>query len=236
VYAEAGTAQGSGALVGVTNFTTGVAFQAVAHPPAIAAGYFQGNVSVFGSLGVTGGKFAIVKSTDGEYHGMYAVESPECWFEDVGTGTVTVGKADIKFDPTFAAHVHSDDYHVFITEMGENNALHVASKSATGFSVQPDAGTVAAKGRTAAQVNTTFSYRVMARRSDIAGERFPKWEVPPHTDGMATPLPLSIHAPQKQHANPPAGSPPPAAPAAQPRPSTTGSAQAPVQPAPPSRP
>jgi hypothetical protein len=176
---EAGSDQGSGGVVGVARVAGTVGFQALALSPATTAGFFSGSVSVIGSLGVTGGKFAVVKGKDGQYRGMYAVESPECWFEDAGTGTIANGKADVKFDADFAQFVKTDDYHVFITEHGQNNGLHIASRSAAGFSVAPDGDTLRAKGKAAADVNGTFSYRVMAKRADIKGERLPVWQMPP---------------------------------------------------------
>jgi hypothetical protein len=236
VYAECGTDQGAGALVGVTNVSTGVAFQARANSPAIAAGFFVGNVSVFGALGVSGGKFAVVKGADGTYRGMYAVESPECWFEDVGMGKMVNGKAFITLDPLFAQHVHADTgYHVFITENDENNALHVTAKTVTGFTVQADDATLKAKGKSALQVNGTFSWRVMAKRNDIPGERMPVWEMPALTPidppKLPAPVPLvrkgSISSPQS--APPPRSAPSPVDVAPQ------GATQSPVQPAPPSR-
>jgi hypothetical protein len=81
-------------------------------------------------------------------------------------------------DPLFAHHVHTDDYHVFITEHGENNALHVASRTTTGFAIEADAATLKAKGKAATVVGGTFSWRVVAKRNDIKGERLPVWEMP----------------------------------------------------------
>jgi len=72
------------------------------------------------------------------------------------------GQAEIKLDPEFVAVVNSNDYHVFITEYEDNNALYVTKRTSTGFGVR-------AKASTASSV---FSYRVVARRKDIAGPRF----------------------------------------------------------------
>jgi hypothetical protein len=175
---EAGGDQGSGGVVGVARSAGTVGFQALALSPATTAGFFSGSVSVLGSLGVTGGKFAVVQGSDGQYRGMYAVESPECWFEDFGTGTLAGGKAEITLEPPFAQHVHTDSYHVFLTEHDQNNSLHVTGRTAQGFSVQADDATLKAKGKAAASVAGTFSYRVVAKRNDIAGDRLPVWAMP----------------------------------------------------------
>src|SRR5262249_32751766 len=159
--------QGAGALVGVTNFSTGVAFQARANAPAIAAGFFVGNVSVFGSLGVTGGKFAVVKGADGKYRAMHAVEAPEAWFEDVGKARLINGSATVSLDPQFAQHIDTDSYHVFLTPYDRSSrGLAVTAQNAGGFVVQELNGGTS---------SGTFSWRVMAKRVDLKDERLPVW-------------------------------------------------------------
>jgi hypothetical protein len=170
VYGEAGSDQGSGALVGVTRANTGVAFQAVALAPATFAGYFQGNVSVFGSLGVTGGKFAVVKSADGTYRAMHAVEAPDAWFEDMGTAQLVNGAATVTLDPLFAEHVRTEAYHVFLTAEADSNGLYVAERTGRGFTVKEQRG---------GSTSMTFSWRLVAKRADVKGERLPVWELPP---------------------------------------------------------
>jgi hypothetical protein len=118
---------------------------------------------------------------------MYAVESPECWFEDFGTGTLANGVATVKLDPLFAQHIHTDDYHVFLTELNENNALHVTNRAGTSFQVQADATTAKAKGKALASIAGTFSWRVVAKRNDIKGERMPVWEMPQQANVSAKP-------------------------------------------------
>jgi hypothetical protein len=222
VYAECGTDQGAGALVGVTNFSTGVAFQARANAPAVAAGFFVGNVSVFGSLGVTGGKFAIIKSSDGKYRAMHAVEAPEAWFEDVGKAKLVNGSATVTLDPLFAQHIHTDDYHVFLTEYGESNGLYVTAQDTGGFVVQE---------RNRGTSSVTFGWKVQAKRADLKDERMPVWEVPPGADLPASapvhagPQPAPPFRPPQTPASPQGSTP------------TPGASVSPgVQPAPPPRP
>jgi hypothetical protein len=209
--------------VGVTNVSTGVAFQARANAPAIAAGFFVGNVSVFGSLGVTGGKYAVVKGADGKYRAMHAVEAPEAWFEDVGKAKLVNGSATVTLDPLFVQHVRTDDYHVFLTTYGASQGLDVVAQNAGGFVVQE---------RNRGTSSVTFSWKVQAKRADLKDERLPVWEVPPGADLPAKP-PASA-APQPA---------PPARPATAmtPAPTATGTpgksaASATVQPVPPARP
>jgi hypothetical protein len=191
VYGIAGSHQGAGGVVGVATVAGTIGFAGAAFAPATDAGYFTGNVSVFGNFAVSGSKFAVVKGGDGKYRGMYAVESPECWFEDFGTGTLTGGKADVKLDPLFAQHVHTDSYHVFLTEHDQNSSLHVTGRTTAGFAVQADEGAVKAKGKQLAAVSGTFSYRVVAKRNDIKGERLPVWEMPTPAFTKPEPPPLT---------------------------------------------
>ena len=86
--------------------------------------------------------------------------------------------ATVKLDPLFAQHVHTDDYHVFLTEHDENHHLHVDGADGAGFTVQADAAAAKAKGKNGGDVSGTFSWRVVAKRNDIKGERLPVWEMP----------------------------------------------------------
>jgi hypothetical protein len=223
VCAECGTTQGAGALVGVTKYPTGVAFQAVCQNGATNAGYFVGNVSVQGALGVTGAKYAVVKGSDGQYRGMYAMEAPEPWFEDVGQAKLTTGRVDVKLDPLFAQYVQTDDYHVFITEHDENNSLHVTNRTTNGFTVRADDATLKAKGKDVTSVNGTFSWRVVAKRGDIAGERLPVWQMP-----SAGTYPAPPETPQRDRVTPSAPKGAPAAPVPLAAPPPRAATQAPA--------
>jgi hypothetical protein len=192
VVGASGSSSGSAGLLGVATGPNAIGFGTIAQGGATFAGYFNGTTVVNGAFAVTGSKSAAVKDANGEYRLMYSVESPEAWFEDFGTGTLANGKADVKLDPQFAQHIHTDGYHVFITEHGENNALHVASRTTTGFAVQADDATLKAKGKSAASVNGTFSYRVVAKRNDITGERLAKFTMPPPLIAPEMPAPAIV--------------------------------------------
>ncbi len=150
---------------------------------AIAPGdlYVQGNSTVVGT------KSAAVPHPDGTHRLLYCVESPEAWFEDFGEGRLSGGKGAVTLDADFAAVVDTRKLHVFLTEHDENNAVHVTKRTARGFTVQADGATMKAKGKTAEAINGTFSYRVVARRKDVAAPRLAKFTVPQEVKA-ATPL------------------------------------------------
>jgi hypothetical protein len=87
---------------------------------------------------------------------LYAVESPQNWFEDFGTGELGSGKATVTLDPTFAQTVNlASDYHVFLTPVGDCRGLYVSQKTATGFEVHELGGGLS---------NVAFDYRIVALR------------------------------------------------------------------------
>jgi hypothetical protein len=95
------------------------------------------------------------------------VESPESWFEDFGEAKLVKGKTTVTLDADFAAVAKMDSYHVFVSPYGESNGLCVTRRNRKGFEVREQGG-----GRS----NVTFSYRIVARRKDVAAERLPKYE------------------------------------------------------------
>jgi hypothetical protein len=147
---------GGGAVVGATNGVAGA-----------YAGLFYGPVVVSGDFTVFGAKSAAVPHPDGSRRRLYCVESPESWFEDFGKSRLDCGEAVVPIDPDFAAVTDMDDYHVFVTP-NEDHELRVSSQTPTQFTVR--AKDPKAAGR--------FSWRVVAKRKDIAGDRFSKVTVP----------------------------------------------------------
>ncbi|RST17664.1 hypothetical protein E2C00_17895 [Streptomyces sp. WAC05374] len=126
------------------------------------AARFDGPVVINGSLQVNGAKAAAVACSGGSHRLLYAVESPESWFEDFGFGRLVNGRASVTLDETFASVIGDDSYHVFITEYERNNALYVTGRTTTGFEVRSDSAEAAGE----------FSYRVTARRKDVRTSRF----------------------------------------------------------------
>jgi hypothetical protein len=178
------TAAGAAGIVGATNGVAGT-----------AAGAFFGDVFVRGTLTVAGGaKSAAVPHPDGTHRRLYCMESPESWFEDFGQAHLECGRADVALDPDFAALVDLSDYHVFLTEKGTHQHVIVKSQTPTGFTVEADAEIAALKGRALAELNGTFSWRVVARRKDIDGERLATVVIPiapalPEAPPPAPPMP-----------------------------------------------
>jgi hypothetical protein len=142
------------------------------------AGLFFGDARVTRDLFVTGNLFvsgpiksAVVPHPDGSHRALQAVESPESWFEDFGRAELVDGRARVELDPDFAAVANTEaDYHVFLTPEGDSNGLYVASREAASFEVreQQQGG-----------ATLTFSYRIVARRKDVAAERLPQVAAPP---------------------------------------------------------
>jgi hypothetical protein len=132
------------------------------------AGFFAGTVVVNGDLSVSGAKSAVLSFPDGSRRQLYCLESPESWFEDFGFGRLTDGRAYIQLDHDFATTVDTEDYHVFITEYDDNNGLFVTNRTNMGFEV---------RAKTTAS-GAAFSYRVVARRKDIAPARFAELTLP----------------------------------------------------------
>jgi hypothetical protein len=161
---------GGAAVVGATNGVAGA-----------YAGAFYGPVAVNGAFTVFGGpKSAAVPHPDGSHRRLYCMESPESWFEDFGKGQLQGGQADVTIDPNFAAVADMEDYHVFLTEYGRHNDVCVMEQTPCGFRVK--AKDDASSG--------AFSWRVVAKRKDIVGERLATVTLPaePHL-----PTPAGMH-------------------------------------------
>jgi len=160
------------------------------------SGRFEGGQGVLinGHLVVQGGldvyglgnwKGAVVPHPDGSARRLCAVESPESWFEDFGSGTLVGGRATVALDPEFAPLVATDTYRVFLTPEGDCKGLYVSSKTPTGFEVRELQGGTS---------GVTFSYRILARRKDLVGLRLekvapPPAALPPISPPVAPPLP-----------------------------------------------
>lgn len=145
--------------------------------PGGRAGEFNGDVQVNGNLVVSGSKSAVVRHPDGSSRMLFAVEAPESWFEDFGRAELTQGRAEVVLDPEFVAVAQTGgDYHVFVTPEGECNGLYVTNRTSSSFEVvELQAGTS----------DTSFSFRVIARRGDLDPGRLPVAESAPATTDEA---------------------------------------------------
>jgi hypothetical protein len=133
------------------------------------AGYFWGPVGVKGNFTVWGKKSAAVPFPDGSHRLMYAVESPESWFEDFGRARLVRGVARVRIDRGFAAVISGNDYSVFITLEGDCCGVYVSRRSKDTFEVRELQG-----GRSSVR----FAYRIVARRKDVKPDRFERVKLP----------------------------------------------------------
>ncbi len=123
------------------------------------------NLAVFasGNFGASGTKSAVVALPDDRVVSLYAMESPENWFEDFGSGKLNDGVATIEIEATFAQTVNTGaEYHVFLTPKGDCKGLYVTNESATGFEVRELSG---------GQSSVTFDYRIVAKRKGLESLR-----------------------------------------------------------------
>jgi hypothetical protein len=163
VFAEAN--QGGTALI--ASSPNGTAISATSNS---TAGFFYGNVSVVGTLRVTGAlavggsKSAVVRCRDGRRRALYAIEAPESWLEDVGEAQLRHGRAEVRLAKDFAGTIHTAGYQVFLTAYGDVRGLFVKRRTARGFTVaEQQAGTS----------NARFGYRIVGRRRDLSATRMP---------------------------------------------------------------
>ena len=154
-----GTSKAQFGVYGFSHDSIGV-FGQTANPGSYA-GAFLGNVLVSGAFAVTGAKGAAVPFPDGTRRLLYCMESPELWFEDLGTAKLKRGRVVIKLDADFAVVITSD-YRVFLTPEGDCRGLFVRRKTAADFEVRELMG---------GKSNVAFSYRIVGRRKDIKGHR-----------------------------------------------------------------
>ena len=110
-----------------------------------------------------------MRHRDGSHRLLYCVESPESWFEDFGEARLINGRAQVRLERNFASLVSKDKYHVFLTAYDDSNGLYISRRSSAGFEVREQHG-----GRS----RVRFSYRIVAKRRDIAGKRLAKVTLP----------------------------------------------------------
>ncbi|MBE2232535.1 MAG: hypothetical protein IAE85_03490 [Anaerolinea sp.] len=126
------------------------------------------SVNESGNMVAAGTKSAVVET---EQHGqrlLYAMESPQNWFEDFGGGQLAGGQATIAFEPIYAQTVNlAEPYRVFLTPLGDC-PLYVAEKTPTSFTVR------AMGGQTC---DIAFDYRIVALRKGYEEVRLEAAEV-----------------------------------------------------------
>jgi hypothetical protein len=109
----------------------------------------------YGNFAATGSKAAIVGTQDYGWRHLYAMESPDVLFEDVGTSQLLNGQAEVIIDPIFAQTANLEQsYQVFLTPLGDCG-LYVAEQTPTSFTVR------ALDGKSC---SIAFHYRIIAKR------------------------------------------------------------------------
>jgi hypothetical protein len=109
-----------------------------------------------------GTKSAAVQIQD-EERLMYTIESSEVWFEDFDSDTLENGEVWVPFDPLFSETVNlNEDYHIFLTPLGDCNGLFVAEKTPNGFRVKELGGGTS---------SISFDYRITAKRLGFENDR-----------------------------------------------------------------
>ena len=173
--------------IGVLGFYNGAAFGYGVHGIAFGGGIMAGSfdVGVVGwrqnnanYSGYFNGNHVIANGTKSASVGtqwgnqlLYCQESPEVWFEDIGGGQLVNGECHIELDSIYLDVTVIDaehPMHVFIQLEGECEDVYVI-KGETGFTV---------KEKNGGHSNTSFSYRVTAKRVNFQDHRYgndPMW-------------------------------------------------------------
>ena len=121
-------------------------------------GYFGGDcwINVSGGLYCIQGSDVVSVDNGARKLALYSTQSPENWFEDFGSGSLSSGAITVILDPTFAQTVNTGiEYHVFLTPKGDCKGLYVANENARGFDVRELGGGTS---------NVAFAYRIVAKR------------------------------------------------------------------------
>ena len=126
-------------------------------------------VSETGLAVAAGTSGTAVKTNAYDQRLLYAVHSPQPWFEDFGSGQLVDGEAVVRLEAIYAATIETNpSYHVFLTPLGDC-ALYVAEKTPAAFTVR------AMDGKRCA---VAFDYRIVALRKGSAGQRLEAFEAP----------------------------------------------------------
>ncbi|MGC9946057.1 MAG: hypothetical protein ABSF64_06770 [Bryobacteraceae bacterium] len=121
--------------------------------------FVNGNLTCSGSVG---GHAFVGPDTSREV-ALYAVQAPENWYEDAGSGQLHNGAAVVALDAAYAQTVNTGvEYHVFLTPKGDCKGLYVGNETSGGFEVHELGGGTS---------GIAFDYRIMARRKGFENIR-----------------------------------------------------------------
>jgi len=123
------------------------------------------SVSESSMMGV-GTQSTFVDTPGNGHRVLYAIQSPEVWFEDFGKGTLLKGIVTIQFDPIFIQTVNTQvDYQVFLTPVCSDFVLlKVSAQNPAGFTVEG----ITLNNEPS---NCSFNYQVIAKRLGYEGNR-----------------------------------------------------------------
>jgi hypothetical protein len=138
------------------------------------------NTTVFavnedGDMIAIGTKSAAVDTEDYGKRKLYAMESPQNWFEDFGSSQLVNGSVRVAIESIFAQTVNlGEDYFVFLTPLGDC-PLYVAEKTPQDFTVKAMSGL---------DCSIEFDYRIVASRLSYEGLRLePATDLEPEEEG-----------------------------------------------------
>jgi hypothetical protein len=104
-----------------------------------------------------------------KHRALSTMASSEAWYEDFGSGSLVGGQTVVAIEPTFATVVNlKEDYHVFLTPLGDCQGLYVAGKTPTSFEVRELGG---------GKANVAFDYRIVAKPMGAEDVRLEEVEV-----------------------------------------------------------
>jgi len=152
----------------------------------------NGNLQISGNLIIGGTKSSTAKLQDGREVALYAVESPENWFEDFGSAELINGVAWVPLEASFAQTVNAAaSYHVFLTANGDSNGLYVARKTAAGFEIKEHGGGTS---------NVAFDYRIVAKRRGYEAIRMLQVPERKNLEALHTHLKMATNLPKVEPA------------------------------------
>ncbi|MDH5404920.1 MAG: hypothetical protein OEZ30_04380 [Candidatus Aminicenantes bacterium] len=157
-------------------------------------GYFDGKVHVTGDFTVGGAKTCVQPIDNGKKVLLYAMESPEIWFEDFGSAQLVNGQAVVPIEKIFAQTANIEmGYLIFLTPIGECNGLYISRKDKNSFEVRELGGGTS---------NISFNYRIVAKRrgyEEVRFEEFTEPEQPPEQPNLPiAPKETKLKQPQSQ--------------------------------------
>ncbi|MDH5715903.1 MAG: hypothetical protein OEZ30_10090, partial [Candidatus Aminicenantes bacterium] len=153
------------------------------------AGYFQGNAHVTGDFTVDGSKNCVQPIDNGKKVLLYAMESPEIWFEDFGTAQLVNGQAVVPVEKIFAQTANIEmGYLLFLTPIGECQGLYISRKDKDSFEVRELGGGTS---------NISFDYRIVAKRRGYEEVRFEEFTEPEQSPAEPN-LPIATKAAKLQ--------------------------------------